>query len=237
MTTSAVVLQRLRALADPKHLEEMARCGINTRQALGVSIYELRRIAKELGSDHALAIELWQSGLHEARILASYVADPGRVTEALVERWVRDFDSWDVCDQVADFLARTPFRERKLIEWAERPEELVKRAAFAVIAHVAALDERVSDAELARLFPLIARAADDDRKYVKKAVSWALRNLGKRSRVLHRQALAVARALEAHETPAARWIASDALRELTSDKVQKRLAARAPAQRRRRPAR
>jgi 3-methyladenine DNA glycosylase AlkD len=230
----ADVLTRLRSLANPRNVEGMARYGISTHDTLGITIYDLRKIAKEIGRDHALAIALWNSGIHEARILASYVAEPARATEALLERWVQDFDSWDVCDQVADFIARTPFVQAKIREWAERPEEFVKRAAFALICELSVHDQDATNEELARFFPLIARAADDERNYVKKAVNWALRNLGKRNRVLNRQAIATARAIARQGTRSARWIASDALRELTSEKAQARLTARAKTNRPRR---
>jgi 3-methyladenine DNA glycosylase AlkD len=217
------VLNQLHSTANPDNVAGMARFGINPHNTLGIDIYTLRKIAKRIGTDHALALQLWNSGIHEARILASYIADPQHMSEAQIERWVADFDSWDVCDQVVELFSKTPFAYRKVAEWSQRPEEFVKRAAFALVAELTAHDKQASDEQLAQFFPLIVRAADDDRNFVKKAVNWALRNLGKRNRVLNEQAIATARTIQALGTRPARWIAADALRELTSTKVQARL--------------
>jgi 3-methyladenine DNA glycosylase AlkD len=217
------VLDHLRSLANPDNVAGMARFGINPQNTLGIDIYTLRKIARRIGADHALALQLWDSGVHEARILASYIADPRQISEAQVEQWVADFDSWDVCDQVVDLFSKTPFAYRKVAEWAQRPEEFVKRAAFALIAELTAHDKQASDETLAQFFPVIVRASDDDRNFVRKAVNWALRSLGKRSRALNEQAIAVAREIQALGIRPARWIAADALRELTSAKVQAKL--------------
>jgi 3-methyladenine DNA glycosylase AlkD len=216
------VLDHLRSIANPKNVAGMARFGINPQNTLGIDIYTLRKIAKRIGTDHVLALQLWDSGIHEARILASYIADPQHMTEAQIEHWVADFDSWDVCDQVVDLFSKTPFAYRKVTEWSQRPEEFVKRAAFALIAELTAHDKQASDEQLAQFFPLIVRASDDQRNFVKKAVNWALRSLGKRNRALNQQAIATARQIQALGTRPARWIAADALRELTSAKVQAR---------------
>jgi len=223
LTELPAVLTRLQASATAAHLAEMQRVGIHAPQSVGVSIYELRKIAKETGINHALALDLWRTGIHEARLLAGLIADPLQVDETLLETWVADFDSWDICDQVSDLFSRSAYSYAKAFEWAERPQEFIKRTAFVIMAHLAVFDHTASDERLAQFFPVIARHACDDRNFVKKAVNWALRNLGKRNRNLNRQAIAVAQEIRAQETRPARWIAADALRELTSDKVQQRL--------------
>jgi 3-methyladenine DNA glycosylase AlkD len=220
------VLDRLHALASPEHAAGMARFGINPYRTLGISIYDLRKIAKGIGTDHALALQLWDSGIHEARILASYIADPRQISAAQIEQCVADFDSWDVCDQVVALFSETPFAYSKVAEWAQRPETFVKRAAFALVAELAAHDKHATDEQLAQFFPLIVRASDDDRNFVKKAVNWALRNLGKRNQALNERAIATARQIQASGSRTARWIAADALRELTSPKVQARFESR-----------
>jgi 3-methyladenine DNA glycosylase AlkD len=159
------------------------------------------------------------SGIHEARILASYIDNPNLVTEAQLERWVRDFDSWDVCDQVCALFAKTPFAYQKIFEWSEREEEYVKRCAFALLAEKAWYDKRAPDEQFEQFFPVIVREATDERNFVKKAVNWALRNIGKRNRSLNAKAIEVARQIQQIPSKAARWIASDALRELSSEKV------------------
>jgi 3-methyladenine DNA glycosylase AlkD len=221
--TPESILDRLRALANPDNVAGMARYGINTQGTLGISIYTLRPIAKEIGRDHALALALWDSGIHEARILASYIDDPLQVTEAQLERWVVDFDSWDVCDQVCDLFGRTPFAYQKSLEWSARNDEFVKRAAFALMAELAVHDKKAPDEKLAQFLPVIAREATDERNFVRKAVNWALRNIGKRDRHLNELAIETAQQIRQIPSKAARWIAADALRELTGEKVQARL--------------
>jgi 3-methyladenine DNA glycosylase AlkD len=220
---AADILKHLKSLANPEHLAEMERIGINTNQSLGISIYDLRKIAKEIGVNHKLIGPLWASGIHEARILASYIADPKKVTEALAEEWVADFTSWDTCDQVVALFEEVPFAWEKAVEWAARPEEFVKRAGFALMAGLAAHDAKASNAQFEELFVVIVREATDERNMVKKAVNWALRNIGKRNLALNERACMVAREIQQIDSRVARWIASDALRELTSDSVQIRL--------------
>lgn len=218
------VLSRLRAAADPSRLEGMGRFGIETGTALGVSIPELRKLSRGLGHDHELAAGLWATGIHEARILAGMVDDPAEVTEEQMEGWVRDFGSWDLCDQVCgNLFDRTPFAFRKAVEWAGREEEFVRRAGFAIMAWSALHDREAEDREFEAFLPLIEAAATDERNYVKKAVNWALRQIGKRNRALNRKAVAAAKRIQRIDSKAARWIAADALRELTSDAVQERL--------------
>lgn len=226
--TAAQVIARLRRMANPRNVAGMARFGIATKGTLGISIYDLRPLAREIGTDHRLARQLWATGIHEARILAGFIEDPARVTEAQMERWVRDFDSWDVCDQVTEVFVATPYARRKIRAWARRDEEFVKRAAFAMIAEIAWHDKTAADATFEPFFTLIKSAAFDERNYVKKAVNWALRNIGKRTLALNRRAVTVAGELKTRESRAARWIAADALRELSSPAVQTRLRRTAP---------
>jgi len=223
--TAAEIVSRLKEMANPRNVAGMARFGIATEGTLGISIYDLRPLAREIGTNHRLAQQLWASRIHEARILAGFIEDPAQVTEAQMERWVRDFDSWDVCDQVTEVFTRTPYARRKIRKWARRDEEFVRRAAFAMIAEVAWHDRAAPDEMFEPFFGLIKQAASDERNYVRKAVNWALRNIGKRNAALNRRAAAVAQELKARDSRAARWIASDALRELTGDAVQKRLRA------------
>jgi 3-methyladenine DNA glycosylase AlkD len=217
------VLSRLYELANPANVAGMARYGINTHDTLGISIYTLRPLAKEIGTDHELALQLWESGVHEARILASYIDDPARVTPEQMDHWVAGFDSWDVCDQVCELFGKTPFAYRKVFEWSQRPEEFVKRTAFALIAELAVYDKKAPDGTFEQFFPLILRESSDERNYVKKAVNWALRNIGKRNLNLNGRAIETARQIQGAPSKSARWIASDALRELTGEKVQQRL--------------
>ncbi len=221
--TVETVITRLRTLASPKHMAEMVRLGINSKEALGISIYTLRDLANELGPDHALAQGLWDSGLHEARILASYIEKPEWVTEEQMEKWAGDFDSWDMCDQVCGLFEATPHAYTKAIEWSSRPEEFVKRSAFAIMAGLAVHDKQATDEQFVPFFPVIARESVDERNFVKKAVNWALRNIGKRNRNLNLLAIQTAQEIQKYPSKAARWVATDALRELTGEKVQGKL--------------
>ncbi|HEU4760019.1 MAG TPA: DNA alkylation repair protein [Dehalococcoidia bacterium] len=218
------VLARLRSLADPDAVAGMARFGINTTTAYGISVPALRRLAREIGRDHALAQQLWASGIHEARKLAPLIDDPAQVTEKQMERWAAGLDSWDVCDACCgDLFDKTPFAYRKAVDWSARPEEFVKRAGFALMAYLAVHDKKAADDAFLAFLPLIKREATDGRNFVKKAVNWALRQIGKRNRNLNAAAIAAAREVRAIDSPSARWIAADALRELTNPKTQARL--------------
>jgi len=230
------VMDELAAQASDESRAGMARYGINVANAFGVSVYELRRMARVLGTDHELALALWQTGNHEARLLASMVDDPGFVTEAQMEAWAATFDSWDVCDQVtSNLFDKTPWAYAKVREWSAAEDEWVKRAAFATAAALAVQDKVAADERFLPILALVAREAGDGRNYVKKAVNWALRNIGKRNAALHAAALetaeailasAEARAAADRKDPAARsarWVARDALRELRSEKTLRRL--------------
>ena len=221
------VLRSLERMGDPARRDGMARYGIDTSRALGISVTELRRLASGLGHDHELAAALWASGVHEARILASLVDDPARVSEGQMDAWVADLDSWDVCDAVCgNLFDRTPFALDKAVEWSAREPEFEKRAGFALMAWAAVHRKDLPDGAFASLLPLIRERSTDDRNYVKKAVSWALRQIGKRSPELNARAIRTAEQIERTDGRSARWIARDALRELRSDAVQGRLKAR-----------
>lgn len=222
--TVSEILDTLRSQANPDNVAGMARYGINPENTLGISMPFLRGLAKEIGRDHELALELWASGIHEARILTALVGDPRQVTEAQMEAWVVDIDSWDVCDQLCgNLFDRTPFAYTKAHQWSARPEEFVKRAGFVLMTQLAVHDKKTGDEAFEAFFPLIEREATDPRNFVKKAVNWALRGIGKRNRRLNEKAIQVARRLAGMNDRTARWIAKDALRELESDKIQSRL--------------
>ncbi|TYP83821.1 DNA alkylation repair protein [Blastococcus xanthinilyticus] len=224
--TADEVLARLRALAEPARLPGMARYGIATEHAWGVTVGELRAVAKETGRDRGLAAQLWDSGVHEARILASLLDDPALVDDAQFERWAAGFDSWDLCDQVCQNLLRyAPPAWAKAVEWTTRPEPLVKRAGFTLMAGLAVAEKRTDDERFAVLLAPLVAGADDDRPLVRKGASWALRAIGKRSAGLNRLALATAEQLRAGGA-GARWVGTDALRELGSPAVRERLARR-----------
>ncbi len=218
------LLSRMKAAADPAQLAGMAHFGINTELALGLRVPQIRAFSKEIGVDHALALALWRTGLHEARILAPMVIDRVRVDDSLMEAWVADFASWDVCDQCCmNLFRRLPGAWAKVEVWAVREEEFVRRAAFTLIAVLAVHEKNEPDARFIGLLTLVEAYSDDDRNFVKKAVNWALRQIGKRNRDMNAAAIAAAQRLLDRDTKAARWIANDALRELQSEKVQARL--------------
>jgi 3-methyladenine DNA glycosylase AlkD len=224
VTKTKEIIALLKSQANPASVAGMARFGINPRKTLGVSIPVLRKIAREHRRDHALAIELWETGIHEARILAAFVDDPEQVAEAQMEGWVSALDSWDVCDQLCGSLFdKTPFAWRKIFEWTERPEEFVRRAGFVLMAALAVHDKKIPDAQFQECFALIVRASGDERNFVKKAVNWALRQIGKRNARLNRKAIKIAEQLIVHDSKSARWVGRDALRELNSDKIHKKL--------------
>ncbi len=221
-------LDLLRSMSDPRNVDGMARFGISDVNTLGVSMPEIRRLAKRIGKDHDTALELWRSGVHEARILACLVEDPGQVTEEQLDSWVGEIDSWDVCDQVCSNLVdKTRFAYAKAAEWSKREEEFVKRAAFSLMAALAVHDKTASDDRFLRFLPLIERESSDERNFVKKSVNWALRQIGKRSISLNRAATESARRIARMKSRSARWIASDALRELSDERVLARLEAKA----------
>lgn len=211
--------------ASQKNVAGMARYGIVAPKVFGVSVGTLRAYAKQLGRNHALALALWKTGWYEARMLATFVDEPARVTAAQMDRWARDFDNWAICDTACfDLFDKTAHAWDRIAAWQRDPREFVRRAAFALIASLGVHDKKADDAKFRRCFPMIRRAAADDRNFVKKGVSWALRVIGNRSAALHREAMAVADALASSGAASARWIGSDARRDLSSAATAKRLA-------------
>jgi 3-methyladenine DNA glycosylase AlkD len=224
----AEILHELEILANPIDREGMGRYGIDVEQAYGIRMPVLRKMAKPYRRQHELALALWQTGIHEARILATLVDDPKQVTEAQLEAWVADFSSWDLVDQFCSSLLRhTPYAYPKVFEWCERKEEYIKRAAYTEIAVLAIHDKKAPDEKMEQFFLLIVAAATDERNFVKKSVNWALRQIGKRNLALNAKAIEVAEQIAQIDSPSARWIANDALRELQSEKVQTRLIEKA----------
>jgi len=217
------LLKKLKSMEKPENVEGMARYGINPKNNLGISIYKLRPIAKEIGKNHDLALKLWNSGIHDARLLACFIDDPKKVTSKQMDLWAYNFDSWDICDQACTSLFDlTPLAWEKIIQWSKHEKEFVKRGAFSLIAGLAVHDKNANDKMFEKLFPIIIRESNDDRNYVKKAVNWALRNIGKRNKVLNKKAIETAKNILEIDSKTARWIANDAVRELTSEKILKR---------------
>jgi 3-methyladenine DNA glycosylase AlkD len=218
------ILNQLQALGTPENRAGMARFGIAVELAYGVTMPNIRQLAKEFKKNHALALELWQTSVHEARILAALVDNPKEVTRRQMEAWVLEFNSWDVCDQCCgNLFDKTPWAYEKAIEWSEREETFVKRAGFTLMATLAVHDKKADHESFRPFFSLIEREAWDNRNFVKKAVNWALRQIGKRNRTLHTEALTVAHRIQQQTFPSARWIARDALRELMDEKIMSRL--------------
>jgi 3-methyladenine DNA glycosylase AlkD len=219
------ILERLASRPDPNAVAGMARFGIVAKKVYGGwTTPELKKFAREIGRDHTLSQQLWGSEIHEARALATMIADPEEVTARQMDDWSKDFDNWAVCDGACINLFRhSRYAHQKCVEWSARPEEFVKRAAFSLMAGLAVADKRANDDAFRKFLPLIKRAAVDERNMVKKAVNWALRQIGKRNVQLNRAALAACREIHGLDSRAARWIASDARRELASPAVQARL--------------
>ena len=218
------ILKKLKALSDPKAVEGMARFGINPENTYGVSVPNLRKLAREAGKDHALAQQLWASGIHEARVMASMIDKPALVTEEQLESWVKNFDSWDVCDQCcSNLFDKTKWAHQKATEWSEREEEFVKRAGFVLMATLSVHDKSAADVAFTAFLPAIKRGATDNRNFVKKAVNWALRQIGKRNLSLNVIAIQTAEEIQKIDSKSARWVAADAIRELNSQAVQQRL--------------
>ena len=218
------IIGKLESLSDPEAVKGMARFGINPENTYGVSIPNLRKIAREVGKDHALAQQLWTSGIHEARILASMIDDPKITTEEQMESWVKDFDSWDVCDQCcSNLFDKVKFAHQKADEWSRREEEFVKRAGFVMMAALAVHDKKATDEEFLKFLPIIKRESTDNRNFVKKAINWALRQIGKRNPNLNKIAIKTTEEIQQIDSKSARWIATDAIRELNSEAVQQKL--------------
>jgi 3-methyladenine DNA glycosylase AlkD len=217
------ILFWLKKRSSARNREGMARYGLYSKNTLGVSVANIRVLAKRLGRDHDLALALWDTGVYEARMLTTFVDQPHRVTPAQMDRWCRDFDSWGVCDALCFHLFdKTPHAWKKIAKWSNARAEFVKRASFALLASVALHDKTASDTLFLDSFPLIDRAATDDRHFVKKAVSWALRGIGKRNPALHAAAVRLAGRLAVSPDSSARWIGKDALRDLATPATFKR---------------
>jgi 3-methyladenine DNA glycosylase AlkD len=221
---SSQVIERLKALGDPKAIEGMARFGIHSSNSFGVSVPKLRGLARQIGPDHSLALQLWETGLHDARLLATMIDIPEKVSLDQMDRWVLDFDSWDVVDQsCGNLFDKTPFAHAKAREWCKREEEFVKRAGYVLMAELAVHDKNAKDKLFLDFLPMIIEGASDKRNFVKKAVNWSLRQIGKRNLTLNRAAVSTALNIQKIESNSAKWVASDALRELKSPGVLKRL--------------
>jgi 3-methyladenine DNA glycosylase AlkD len=208
-------------------LEGMARYAIPSDNALGVSVADIRLLAKRLGKNHDLAAALWKTGVYEARMLTSFVDEPSRVTSAQMDRWCRDFDSWGICDTLCFHLFdKTPFAWQKARQWSASPREFIKRAGFALMASLVVHDKAAPGPRFLDFLPLIEQGAHDERNFVKKAVNWALRCIGKRDLALNAAAIAVSKRLAQSKEASCRWVGKDALRELANPKVRARLARR-----------
>ena len=221
------ILEYLRRRGSKRNVDGMARYGIVAPKVFGVSVGTLRTLGRKIGRDHALALALWKTGWYEARMLCAFVDDPARVTPAQMDRWAKDFDNWAICDGTCFHLFdKTPYAWDKVRAWAPRKEEFVKRAAFALLAAMAVHDKKAPDAPFRRVFPLIARAAKDERNFVKKGVSWALRAIGNRSPELNASAIQLATKLSRSKDATERWVGADVLRDVTRPLVQKRIERR-----------
>jgi len=220
------IILKLKSFSDIERTEGMASFGINTAMSLGISISKLRSLAKKIGKDHKTAQKLWSSGFHEARILASMIDESELVSEEQMDSWVRDFNSWDLCDQVCNNLFRkTEYSYQKAAEWSKSREEFVKRAAFVLMAVSAVHDKNADDEIFIGFLELIKKTDQDKRKYVKKAVSWALRQIGKRNLYLNKAAVRTSEKILDSVESSHKWAAADALKELKSEKVKQRLEA------------
>ena len=219
------IIKKLKSLNNPKNIAGMARFGIKPQtKVLGISIPELRKIAKTIGKDHKLALRLWDSEIHEARLLAGFIADSEILTEEQMRKWVSSFDSWDIVDQVCgNLFDKTKFAYKKVFEFSRREEEFVKRTAFTLIAALSVHNKEMKNEAFVRFFPLIKSASTDERNFVKKSVNWALRQIGKRNRKLNKEAIKLAKEIRKIDSKSAKWIANDAIRELTNEKVLKRI--------------
>jgi cytidyltransferase-like protein len=213
--SSKEIIKRLKSMANKKNREGMIRFGISPKNTLGISVYYLRDIAKEIGKNHELALELWESKIHEARLLAGFIADHQKLTEKQMERWVKEIDSWDICDQVcSNLFGKTPFAERKILEWTKRKEEFVKRSGFVLMAVFAVQNKKAENSFFEKFFPIMKREAKDERNFVKKAINWSLRQIGKRNIILNEKAMKFAEEISKIDSKSAKWIASNALSEL-----------------------
>ena len=221
-------LKKLSRSSKPGYKEGMARFGIVSDTSLGISVPTIQRFAKKIGRDHKLALELWKLKIHDAKILAPMIADPEKLTEKQMDDWVEQIYSWDICDLAcSNLFDKTPYYRKKIRKYVKSNEEFTRRAGFVIIAASAVHDKRAADKQFLGYFPLIRRYSTDERNFVKKAVNWALRQIGKRNVALHKEALKLAKELKASENKTARWIGSDAFRELDNPKTRERIKKKA----------
>jgi 3-methyladenine DNA glycosylase AlkD len=221
------VIQKLQSLANPENVKGMERYGINPKNNLGISIYQLRPLAKEIGRNHPLALKLWDSKIHDARLLACFIDDPKKVAADQMDKWAESFDSWDICDQACTSLFDLSLLAyKKVYQWSESDKEFMKRGAFSLIAGLAVHDKTATDKKFEEFFLIIIKHSVDERNYVKKAVNWALRNIGKRNLHLNKRAIETAKEIQKINSKSARWIASDAIRELTSDRIKRKFVSK-----------
>jgi 3-methyladenine DNA glycosylase AlkD len=217
------IIRWIKSQYDPKAVEGQARFAITSKNNFGVSIYKLRPFAKKIGKDHNLTIELWNTKIHDARLLATMIDEPEKVSEKQMEKWVKDFNSWNLCDQCcSNLFDKTKYAYQKVFEWSEREEEFIKRAGFVLMAALSVHDNKASNKDFEQFFPIIIRESYDDINFVKKAVNWALRQIGKRNKVLNEKAIKAALSILKTNYKSATWIAKDAIKELTSDKLLRR---------------
>ncbi len=218
------IVNKLESLSNKEAIKGMARFGISPKKTYGIKIPVLRKMAKEIGKNHVLARELWSLDIRETRILASMIDEPALVTEEQMDSWTEDFDYWEICDQCCmNLFEKTDFAYQKALEWSRDAREFVKRAGFVMMARLAVSDKKAGDEVFEAFLPIIKKEASDERKMVKKAVNWALRQIGKRNLRLNKLAMKTAVEVKKMDFPAARWVASDAIRELTDEKTQMRL--------------
>jgi 3-methyladenine DNA glycosylase AlkD len=218
------VMAQLKSMGESKNVEGMKRFGIKSENNFGNSVTYLRNYAKKIGKDHELAVKLWESGIRDARMVAACIENPETVSEEQVDKWVRDLDSWDICDHCCGhFFDKTPFAYKKVREWTKSNELFVKRAGFSLIAWLAVHDKKKDDFEFLDFLKIIERESTDERNYIRKSVNWALRQIGKRNIDMNKKALELSRKIQKIDSKTAKWIASDAIRELTSEKVKQKL--------------
>jgi 3-methyladenine DNA glycosylase AlkD len=224
MNDCEFIITELKSLADPIYLQKMLRFGIDNQQAIGVSVPKIRSLAKQIGKNQMLSLQLWATGMHEARILASIIGDYKQVTEQQIDQWTNDFNSWDICDQACgNLFVKTPYFVPKVLEYTKEEAEFVKRCGFVLMAEAAVHLKKEPDQTFLNFLPIIEREAADQRNFVKKAVNWALRQIGKRNLALNKEALDTAQRILAKGDKKANWVALDALRELQSEGVARRL--------------
>ncbi|MDN5204996.1 DNA alkylation repair protein [Fulvivirgaceae bacterium BMA10] len=222
--TVAEVIKALKTLQDPDHVKSLERYAIDNTKALGISTPKIRNLAKSIGKDHRLALELWKSNIHEAKILSTLIAEINLMSSKTMDDWVHDLYSWDICDQACcNLFVFTPFAFEKAMDWSNASQEYVKRAGFVLMAQIAMHVKDAENSDFRDFFDRIEKEADDQRNFVKKAVNWALRQIGKRNLSLNSQAIARAERIKLQGSKSAKWIASDALRELQRDQVQSKL--------------